>query len=154
MLRHCELCYENVSPEEYDAHVLNCSQLYMNVTPLLSAFFPLLSDGFNELQSMAYGNLTNQGRTRNVVFSMTFVRQDEEDFGDLEPVYVGVDDVESVTTLSTDRNITCPICQDEPSEGELIRKINKCSHAFCSKCIIPWLKMSKKCPMCMTHLDK
>lgn len=72
-------------------------------------------------------------------------------------VYVGVDNIENHTTSITKKDQpdveTCPICQESISIDSPIRRLNKCSHCFCSGCIEHWLHMSKKCPLCMIWLQ-
>lgn len=45
----------------------------------------------------------------------------------------------------------CSICIDEFEEGETIRLLPRCGHAFHTECILPWLKDRQGCcPMCKT----
>jgi len=46
---------------------------------------------------------------------------------------------------------TCSICIDEFEEGEKVRLLPLCGHAFHTECILPWLKDRQGCcPMCKT----
>ena len=49
------------------------------------------------------------------------------------------------TTTST----TCSICIDEFEEGELVRLLPRCGHAYHTECILPWLTERQGCcPLC------
>jgi hypothetical protein len=51
------------------------------------------------------------------------------------------------TTMST----SCSICIDDFCEGETIRLLPRCGHAFHTDCILPWLTERKGCcPCCNT----
>ena len=41
----------------------------------------------------------------------------------------------------------CVICKDSFDEGTIIRTL-PCTHRFCQECIDPWLRQSKRCPIC------
>lgn len=50
---------------------------------------------------------------------------------------------------------TCSICIDEFEEGEKIRLLPLCGHAFHTDCILPWLKDRQGCcPLCKTSVLK
>jgi len=51
---------------------------------------------------------------------------------------------------------TCSICIDEFEEGEKVRLLPRCGHAFHTDCILPWLKDRQGCcPLCkMGVLDQ
>ena len=74
----------------------------------------------------------------------------------LGPVQVGVDDIEKVSKVIVNdlENCACPICQEDVEIGNTTRVLHKCGHRFCGACIEQWLRVSKKCPMCMTRLDE
>ena len=42
----------------------------------------------------------------------------------------------------------CAVCQDTIAEGDLVRKLNGCSHIFHSNCIDVWLQRNVLCPVC------
>ncbi|VFQ88072.1 unnamed protein product [Cuscuta campestris] len=42
----------------------------------------------------------------------------------------------------------CSVCLTEFQEGEILRLLPKCSHAFHVSCIDTWLRSHKNCPMC------
>jgi hypothetical protein len=42
----------------------------------------------------------------------------------------------------------CSICQDRYTEGQAIRKIRHCSHAFHKSCIDEWFERNVHCPIC------
>ena len=46
-------------------------------------------------------------------------------------------------------NFECPICLSKITD---IFILNNCKHFFCKKCIIKWIKFSKTCPLCRTHI--
>lgn len=42
----------------------------------------------------------------------------------------------------------CSVCLTEFSEGESLRRLPHCSHAFHVRCIDTWLKLHANCPVC------
>lgn len=42
----------------------------------------------------------------------------------------------------------CSICQENLSEGERVRAIQRCQHTFHSACVDPWLETHGDCPLC------
>ena len=42
----------------------------------------------------------------------------------------------------------CCICYDNFSKGQKIKELEKCKHAYHSKCINKWLENEKRCPVC------
>ncbi|CAL1395531.1 unnamed protein product [Linum trigynum] len=42
----------------------------------------------------------------------------------------------------------CSVCLSEFEEGESLRLLPKCSHAFHIPCIDTWLRSHKNCPLC------
>jgi hypothetical protein len=48
---------------------------------------------------------------------------------------------------------TCSICIDEFEEGEKLRLLPRCGHAFHTECILPWLTERQGCcPLCKTSV--
>lgn len=47
----------------------------------------------------------------------------------------------------------CPICLAEFGEGEKVRVLPKCNHAFHMECIDKWLTSRSSCPMCRHSLN-
>lgn len=68
-----------------------------------------------------------------------------------------VDNVSTKNLVAGDKSLapddTCAICLDTLCSKESVRKIKKCSHAFCSECIEKWFEENKICPLCKTDLD-
>ncbi|KAK3407966.1 RING-H2 finger protein ATL70 [Eucalyptus grandis] len=44
----------------------------------------------------------------------------------------------------------CSICLSEYMETDVLRLLPDCGHDFHSKCVDPWLRMSRSCPNCRT----
>lgn len=59
---------------------------------------------------------------------------------------------ESVAELEGNQS-TCNICLEEFKEGDEVRKLNHCSHAFHKECIDRWLSRVASCPICKNELD-
>ena len=60
-----------------------------------------------------------------------------------------VNEASTEETLEQDLEANCAICQDRMRQGELIRKLNICEHAFHKSCIDIWLlHRSVRCPTC------
>lgn len=47
----------------------------------------------------------------------------------------------------------CAVCQEDVQEGERIRAIQDCHHAFHSACVDPWLLKKGTCPVCRASLQ-
>lgn len=46
----------------------------------------------------------------------------------------------------------CPVCLGEFRDGESLRLLPKCSHAFHQQCIDKWLKSHSNCPLCRSNI--
>ena len=111
-----------------------------------------------------FENITYRGRTNtqnltqsitqtldSIIENVTQNINNYENFGNLEDVTVGIDDIDKVAPIiKTEEETLCPICF---KNFYIIRK-TKCNHEFCKDCIETWLNESKKCPICMRYLDE
>lgn len=74
--------------------------------------------------------------------------------GGLEPVVVRPtnDEIAAGTSLRLatrqDEQEACAICQDHYTEGQAIRSLTHCHHAFHKGCIDPWFERNVHCPVC------
>ncbi|XP_072226398.1 E3 ubiquitin-protein ligase RNF115 isoform X2 [Leuresthes tenuis] len=57
-----------------------------------------------------------------------------------------------VSQDQTDCRLGCPVCREEYSLGESVRKL-PCLHHFHSECIVPWLELHDTCPVCRKSLN-
>ncbi|OMP05109.1 Zinc finger, RING-type [Corchorus capsularis] len=46
----------------------------------------------------------------------------------------------------------CSVCLNEFQEGETVRLLPKCNHAFHISCIDTWLRAHTNCPLCRAHI--
>jgi hypothetical protein len=46
----------------------------------------------------------------------------------------------------------CPVCLGEFLDGELLRLLPRCAHAFHAPCIATWLRAHVNCPLCRAHV--
>ncbi|KAL8171567.1 hypothetical protein V2J09_023371 [Rumex salicifolius] len=51
------------------------------------------------------------------------------------------------STKCTDDDLTCTVCLEQVSDGEIIRSL-PCLHQFHAICIDPWLRQQGTCPVC------
>ena len=47
----------------------------------------------------------------------------------------------------------CSICHCDIQKGDIIRKINECSHIFHHQCIDQWFSTHQSCPLCRVSLE-
>ncbi|KAM8839925.1 E3 ubiquitin-protein ligase RNF115 isoform 2-T2 [Spinachia spinachia] len=57
-----------------------------------------------------------------------------------------------ISQEQTDSRLECPVCREEYSPGESVRKLS-CLHYFHSECIVPWLQLHDTCPVCRKSLN-
>ena len=68
-----------------------------------------------------------------------------------EPQHLSFRTQRRLRNFTTTTCTTCSICIDEFEEGEKIRLLPLCGHAFHTECIMPWLKDRHGCcPLCKT----
>lgn len=48
----------------------------------------------------------------------------------------------------------CVVCLGQLQQGELVVKLQFCSHFFHEKCINPWLQQHKTCPICRSKVNQ
>jgi hypothetical protein len=72
----------------------------------------------------------------------------------LEPVIVRPTQaqIDSATTLGQAdgeaEQQSCAVCQENYTEGQAIRTINRCGHEFHKICIDEWFNRNVRCPVC------
>jgi hypothetical protein len=100
---------------------------------------PFLSSSFTDTASVIR-SLLNLGRAP---------------VGTMEPVPVAPTEQQlaAATTIQdadedAHHDLICSICQEGYITGQLIRKLNHCSHRFHKSCIDPWFRGHVHCPVC------
>ena len=53
-----------------------------------------------------------------------------------------------------DNQTTCNICLEDFKEGDEMRKLHGCGHAFHDECINRWLSRVASCPICKKELEE
>lgn len=48
----------------------------------------------------------------------------------------------------------CVVCLGQLQQGEMVAKIESCSHLFHEMCIDRWLRLHKTCPICRSRVDQ
>lgn len=70
----------------------------------------------------------------------------EDSIAELIPSYKYTPEISSVS--KTQDGGTCSVCLSEFMEGELVRVLPECLHAFHVSCIDMWLQSHASCPLC------
>ncbi|KAF7063196.1 hypothetical protein CFC21_069717 [Triticum aestivum] len=52
----------------------------------------------------------------------------------------------------TDTHTTCVVCLAEYADGDELRRLPGCKHAFHRLCVDEWLRRRPSCPLCRTSL--
>jgi len=74
-----------------------------------------------------------------------------------------INDVKLVTswTFNLNKNQDCTICRKSLNTYSIYSKDNtieivsgECGHSFHKECIVSWLKMQNKCPICSVKINK
>jgi len=60
--------------------------------------------------------------------------------------------IETHTDETPDNQRMCTICQDEYQDGQIIRRLNNCTHLYHKSCIDTWLTDHRTCPQCRTNV--
>lgn len=129
---------------------------------------------YSDITRMNIENRTGSNSNMRELIQRLIFNEDEDEDGDNAPSYEellrlceyigyhkqGIHNVDKVSTkylVAEDETInqddTCIICIEPLYTKESIRKINKCSHKFCSDCIETWFEENKVCPLCKTDVD-
>lgn len=75
----------------------------------------------------------------------------ERDYDRWMPV-INIADIKSKGEKLFDE--TCTICLDVIENGEKVRQVCTCKHAYHSECLIDWIKVNESCPNCKEELTK
>jgi hypothetical protein len=111
---------------------------------------PLFHEAVPPLQPV----ITAQPRTNRVDNLLTTLLSLNALGAALDPVIVRptIAELEAATTLraatTVDEGENCSICQDHYTDGQAIRTISHCHHAFHKNCIDTWFQRNVHCPVC------
>ncbi|KAM0874322.1 hypothetical protein ACQ4PT_037484 [Festuca glaucescens] len=61
------------------------------------------------------------------------------------PCFVAVRAAGGGDTVATTE---CPVCLGAVEEGETVRELPSCRHAFHARCVDAWLRLQPTCPVC------
>lgn len=117
----------------------------IDITPLFTTY--LNPSSGTTRTTAAQGGAHSEGFLAQAILSLLGA-------GSLDPVIVRPtnDEIAAGTSLrlaiGTDEQDTCAICQDYYTEGQAIRSLNHCHHAFHKGCIDPWFERNVHCPVC------
>lgn len=115
-----------------------------------SALFPLLRS-LEVLSSTYEDGITGNDTTPEEIIRPGVAGQGQ---GLYEDVVVHatqdiIDQASRLSTLSTDLENNCSVCQDRLKQGDSMRTLIGCGHEFHKQCIDPWLlTRSTLCPTC------
>jgi hypothetical protein len=143
------------APRATTARTSTTNPINMTTTTETIDITPLITTYLNPGSSFQRTGASNQGTTAH---SEGFLAQAILSLlggaGGLDPVVVRPtnEEITASTTLRsatrTDEPDTCAICQDRYTEGQAIRSLNHCHHAFHKGCIDPWFERNVHCPVC------
>lgn len=157
----CYIIYPPPPPIEFpdDSSGPNFSPLVIAIIGILASAFLLVS--YYSIMSKYCGNSnSSSGGNDDPVEELA---RDSHNPSLHEPWHVeanGLDEalIKSITMCKYKRGdglidgSDCSVCLSEFEEGESIRLLPKCSHAFHVQCIDTWLKSHSNCPLCRANI--
>lgn len=88
----------------------------------------------------------------NIVYNLTLPRTTTTTrFSDPVLVTPTAEQVEAGSTLRTSLglvDLSCAVCQQAVTEGEIIRRLLHCNHQYHKDCIDTWFQRNVHCPVC------
>jgi ribosomal protein S27AE len=116
----------------------NLFNLFFDSLPGLSSieYNPATLIFWNETNSFSIGQLLNQ-----------LVAMNPETTNPVDPAFISRIPVVKTTLAVLRQNPACPICQEDFSLGEYLKKLY-CGHCYHTDCITPWMQAKNTCPVC------
>jgi hypothetical protein len=164
-LIQCEFCEIYVNFDEYAEHILECFDNKSVFSSLTSSIMTSLTSSiYTDNNDDNDDNDDNDNDTEDeifrTIFNINININNSNNFNfynpyqNLEDVKKPVKNIDLVAPIvlydSIPEDTYCSICQDKISSNP--RK-TLCNHYYCSDCLIPWLKINKTCPSCLSDLE-
>lgn len=123
---NCPVCHEAIDLNNAYTHLMTQHQLFM-VTYM--SMFNMFDDDIDDYEYLS--ELCEQVGNHYVGLS-----KEKIDF--CAPVII----------IDTSKDECCPICLDDISKKQYARRLVKCKHTYCGKCIEQWFEKNHNCPVC------
>ncbi|KAK1356092.1 RING-H2 finger protein ATL5H [Heracleum sosnowskyi] len=133
---------------DHTTHVAGLSPIVVAIIAIICAAALLLT--YHCVTSRWWNDEEPDERQQLPQLPVTYVGEAQSSFEDsiaeLIPSYKYTPDISLVS--KTQDGGTCSVCLSEFIDGELVRVLPECLHAFHVSCIDMWLQSHASCPLC------